>query len=259
MTDAVDHALAMVRAMCSVRVTTDDIRELAVRTCACERNTVRAAVKIKNALEERADYYEARVRRTQEMTMSERLYERSGRMEREGGGERGGRREDAARLRRLAEGLPVTVEDSSGATTKIYYRPGRAWGEGRASAKREREAESLKKRHTEIMKKIERVRTEPTQRVPTMPDPRTLGDKDYEIYLRAFQKYRDTVRGNERQREEMRKMQEEREGIEKRLREIRGAESAGDRWEREKRRRGEERYTEMGKERRAKHARRMCE
>lgn len=258
MADAVDHALEMVRAMCSVLVTTEDIRELAVRTCALERNTVRAAVKIKDALEEKADYYEARVRRTQEMTTSDRLYERSGRMERGGGGEGGGRREDAVRLRRLAEGLPVAHHDASG-TTEIHYRPGRAWKEGRASAKRDREAESLKRRHAEIMTKIGRVRMEPAERVPTMPDPRTLGDKDYEIYLRAFQKYKDTVRGNKRKREEMRKMQEEREGIEKRLREIRGADSAGERWEEEQRKRVEEGYTELGKERRAKHARRMCE
>ena len=107
------------------------------------------------------------------------------------------------------------------------------------------------------MKKIGRVRMEPSERVPTMPDPRTLGDKDYEIYLRAFQKYNDTVRLNKRKGEEMRKMQEEREGIEKRLREIRGAESVGDKWEREKRTRVEEGFTKLGKERRAQHARRM--
>ena len=112
--------------MCSVHVTTEDIRELAMRTCAFERNPVRAAVKIKDALEERADYYEARVRRTQEMTTRDMLYERSGRMESEGGGEGGGRREEAVRLRRLAEGLPVTHRDASGATTKIHYRPGGA-------------------------------------------------------------------------------------------------------------------------------------
>jgi hypothetical protein len=251
----IDNALQLVRTMCSVRATTQDLRDLAERECAREQNLVRASVKIKDALEAQEAYYEERVRRTQEVSTRDQLYARS---ERICGAVRTceeSSRQEEARLRRLAEGRPVVYTDREGVATTIYYRKARAGaGEERErDAKKTAEKEGLRARHREIATKLRRMQMEPTPRVPTMPAPRTLGDEDYEIYLRAFQRHRDTERANERRRHAMAKMEKERTTIERRLRQPDGG-CGADAWEGGKRERREQEYATMAKQRKVSHA-----
>jgi hypothetical protein len=262
MGDRVDHVLQLVHALCSVRATTHDLRELASRECARERNIVRAAVKTKDALEAKAGYYEDRMWRTQEMSTSDRLLEMSrgqrGEAQACDEGARQGARQDAVRLRRLAEGRPVAHTGRDGVMTTVWYRkvrPGAADGRARGRAAGAQK-EALQRRHREIATKLHRMQMEATPRVPPMPVPRTVGDDDYELYLTAFQRHMDTARANKRRRVDMTKLEEERVAIERRLR-TRETVSEADAWEEEKKVAGDEGYARMARKRKMSHVEKM--
>lgn len=242
----------LVRNLTSVRITTQDLRELCADAARESPNIVRAAVHVRQQIDDTPEYFERRFRDAGVMRAEDKLQQRADKILETTGTKTDGEIARANQLSRYAKGLPVTVDQADGTTSTVWYRK----ADHLRPDARQRQLEELRAKHRSIVTTQYRIQMEATPRVPPLPTPHTLGDTNHDCYLKALQHHKDTVRAVAARRKRMQELTQQRTELERRLRAA-PLQSADD-WTIESQVRERDEYGHVHRRRKMEHAARMA-